>query len=156
MTSSEDSMNILLVGNNPRELTVIYSSISAFTSPVFKLEVAFDLRNIFQRIRKFKPATILIDDRLNHRKLNRLIKRIHRNAHTHDIPVTILKSSNDEFAIDAEVDDYILKANLGAERLRFSILNSIRLRKTSIFLYKSYRKSRNIFQKVWLEWGHRY
>ena len=100
MTDNNDSMNILLVGNNPRELTDIYSSISAFKSPSFKLEVAFDLRNIFRRIRKFKPATILIDDRLNHRKLNRLIKRIHRNAHTHDIPVTILKSSNVEFAIE--------------------------------------------------------
>ena len=156
MTTPDDSMNILLIGNNPRELTEIYSRISTFKSHAFKLEVAFDLRHIFRRIRKFKPSTILIDDRLNSQKLNRLIKRIHRNVHTHEIPVTILKSSNNEFSIEAEVDDYLLKENIDADHLRLSILNSRRLRKTSIYLYKSYRKSRNLFQKIWLELGHRY
>ena len=146
-----EDMNVFLVGNNPAEMSDINDRISSFKKPFFRTIIAFDLKRIFRHIRRSRPVSILIDDRLNRRKLNRLIKRIHRNPKTREIPVTLLKSSNNEFRINAEIDDYILKENLTPENLKKTIINSRRLRRTSIYLYKSYKKSRNILQKIWLD-----
>lgn len=155
LDNSVESINVLLVGNNPGEVSNIYDHIGSF-KPLFVIAVAFNLRRIFRRIRKFKPASILIDDRLNRKKLRRLIQRLHRNPNTSEIPVTLLKSTNDEFGIRTGIDEYILKEGLTAEQLRNTIINSRRLRRTSIYLYKSYKMSRNIFEKFWLELRYRF
>lgn len=147
---NDQKLNVLLVGNNPTEINDIYYRLEKFTNPIFETDVAFDIRNIFKRIRKCKPYSILIDDRFNKIQLNRLIKRIHRNPKTMNIPVTLLKTSNKDLGISADVDNYILKGNLTAENLRTTILNSRKLRVTSIFLYGSYQRSRSIIQKVFL------
>ncbi len=149
--NGEKSMNVLLVGNNPTEISGLYSSLKSFENPRFNTDTAFHFNNIFRRIIKFRPASILIDDRFNRTKLNRLIKRIHRNPRTRDIPVTLLKSNNEDLGLTADIDNYVLKENLSAENLYFTILNSRRLRRTSIYLYKSYKKSRGLLQKIWLD-----
>ena len=156
LDNPDESMNVLLVGNNPGEVSDIYDHISSFKRPIFRIAIAFNLIRIFRRIRKFKPASILIDDRLNRKRLRKLIQRLHRNPNTSEIPVTLLKSTNDEFGIRTGIDEYILKEGLTAEKLRNTILNSRRLRRTSIYLYKSYKMSRNIFQKLWLELRYRF
>ena len=146
-----DTMNVFVVGNNPTEIKDIYFKIGRFKNPFFKIAIAFDLRRIFRRIRRFRPASILIDDRMNRRRMNRLIKRLHRNPKTREIPVTLLKSDNQEFRIDAEIDNYVLKKNLTSENLRRTILNSRRIRRTNIYLYTSYKKSKRFLQKIWLD-----
>ena len=146
-----DKMDILLVGNNPTEVRDIYYRLAGFKNPRFVTHIAFDLTRLFRRIRRFRPYSIIIDDRLNKTKLNRLIKRIHRNPKTREIPVTVLKSNNDELGIVADVDNYILKENLTAENLHNTIVNSRRLRETSLYLCKSYKHSRNLFQKILLD-----
>ena len=146
-----DTMNVMVVGNNPTEIKDIYFQIRNFKKPFFRIAIAFDLRRIFRRIRRFRPASILIDDRMNRKRMNRLIKRLHRNPKTREIPVTLLKSSNKEFQIDAEIDNYVLKQNLTSENLRRTILNSRKLRRTNIYLYKTYKKSRHLLHKIWLD-----
>lgn len=150
-TSAKEKLNVLLVGNNPMEVDDIYCRLKTFSDPSFTTDVAFDIRNIFRRIRKFRPYSVLIDDRFNKTQLNRLIKRIHRNPKTMDIPVTVIKSSNRELGIAADVDNYLLKENLTAENLRTAIINSRRIRKTSLYIYKSYKKNLGLLQKVFLD-----
>ena len=146
-----ETMNVLVVGNNPTEIKDIYFQIRKLKNPLFRIAIAFNLRRIFKRIRRFRPASILIDDRMNRKRMNRLIKRLHRNPKTREIPVTLLKSDNQEFRIDAEIDNYVLKENLTSENLRKTILNSRRIRRTNIYLYKSYKRSRHLLQKIWLD-----
>ncbi len=150
-TTYNEKLNILLVGNNPTEVGDIYDRLKGFTNPYFVTDVAFDFQNIFKRILKFKPYSILIDDRFNKTQLNRLIKRIHRNPKTMNIPVTVIKSLNRDLGIVADVDNYIMKANLTADNLRSTILASQKLRKTSRFLYFSYKRSLGVIQKVFLD-----
>ncbi len=152
-TNSVDNskMDILLVGNNPTEIRDIYYRLAGFKNPRFVTHIAFDLTRIFRRIRRFRPYSIIIDDRFSKSKLNRLIKRIHRNPKTREIPVTLLKTDNAELGIAADVDNYILKENLTAENLHSTIIRSRQLRKTSLYLYKTYKHSRNLFQKVLLD-----
>ena len=151
-----ESMNILLVGNNASEMSSLHQYISSLKRPLFRVAVIFGFNRIFRRIRKFKPASILIDDRMNRLRMKRLINRLHRNPNTREIPVTLLKSSNDEFRINADIDNYVLKDNLNSENLHRTLLNSLKLRRTSIYLYKSYRKSRNLFEKIWLALRYRF
>ena len=146
--SRSEPINVLLLGNNPTEIGDMYQDLQGFDKPHFVTQTAFNFRRIFRKIRKFKPASILIDDKLNRTQLNRLIKRIHRNPNTKDIPITVLKSSNEDLGLSAEIDNYILKENLSADNLYKTILNSHQLRKTSIYLYKRYKKSRNLLQKI--------
>lgn len=146
-----NKMDILLVGNNPTEIRDIYYRLAGFENPRFVTHIAFDLTRIFRRIRRFRPYSIIIDDRFSKTKLNRLIKRIHRNPKTREIPVTLLKSNNSELGISADFDNYILKGNLTAENLHSTIINSRQLRKTSLYLYQSYKRSRNLFQKILLD-----
>ena len=150
-TLNTERINVLLVGNNPMEIGDIYDRLKSFSNPYFNTDVAFDMQKIFRRIRKFKPYSILIDDRFNKIQLNRLIKRIHRNPHTMNIPVTVIKSQNRDLGLDADIDNYILRGNLTAENLRATILNSEKLRKTSRFLYISYKKSLGALQKLFLD-----
>ena len=153
--NEDEGMDVLLVGNNPKEISTIHQYISSLKRPLFRVVIAFKLNRIFRMIRKLKPATILIDDRLNRKLMKRLINRLHRNPNTREIPVTLLKSSNNEFLINADFDNYVLKENLSAENLHNTILSSRRLRFTSIYLYKSYKKSRNFLQKIWLDLRYR-
>ena len=118
--NGSESMNVLLVGNDPAEISKLYYRINNFKNPLFRIAIAFNLKRIFRRIRRFKPASILIDDRLNRKKLRRLIKRLHRNPNTREIPVTLLKSTNNEVGVGAEIDDFVLKENLTAEKLQGS------------------------------------
>jgi PleD family two-component response regulator len=149
--SVKKPLNVLLIGNNPIEVDHIYSRLKTFSNPGFKTDVAFDINNIFRRIRKFRPYTLLIDDRFNKVQLNRLIKRIHRNPKTMDIPITLIKTSNRELGIAADVDNYILKENLTAEALKMAVMSSKRLRKTSRYLYRSYKTSLGFLQKLFLD-----
>ena len=153
--SDSESMNVLLVGNNPSEISKMHQYISSLKKPLFRVAIAFNLIRIFRRIRKIKPASILIDDSMNKRRMKRLINRLHRNPNTRDIPVTLLKSSNHQFLINADIDNYILKDNLTAENLHRTIMNSGNLRRTSIYMYKSFKKSRSILQKIWLDLRYR-
>jgi CheY-like chemotaxis protein len=153
--SNNESMNILLVGNNPSEISTIHHYISSLKRPLFRVAVIFGFNRIFRKIRKFKPESILIDDRMNRIRMKRLINRLHRNPNTREIPITLLKSSNDEFRINANIDNYVLKDNLTSENLHRMLLNSLKLRRTSIYLYKSYKKSRNLFEKIWLDLRYR-
>lgn len=150
----DKQFDVFLVGNNPAEISDIHNRISSFKNPFFKIAIAFDLQKIFRRIRMSNPVSILLDDRLNKKKLSRLIKRLHRNPKTREIPVTLLKSTNSEFRISGEIDDYVLKDSMTADDLRRAIMNSRRRRRTSIYLYKSYKKSRNFIQKIWLDLKH--
>ena len=66
------------------------------------------------------------------------------------VPGVEHRARMDVVGISADVDNYILKGNLTAENLRSTILNSRKLRITSIFLYASYKRSRGFIQKIFL------
>jgi hypothetical protein len=68
-----------------------------------------------------------------------------------DIPITLIKTSNRELGIAADVDNYILKENLTAEALKMAVMSSKRLRKTSRYLYRSYKTSLGFLQKLFLD-----
>lgn len=133
-------MNILLVGNNPLELSDVYNQISSFKKGLLKTTVLFDLKKIKQHIKNLNPSAIFIDDKYSTKELSRAISRIHGSEDTHHIPITLMKSTNRSTHSGLEVDDFLLKTNLTGSSIYASITNGRRFRKSRIYFNKAYRK----------------
>jgi CheY-like chemotaxis protein len=148
LTAPDPGYNVMLVGNNPQELSGLEHNLSVYHKTRFMAEVSFDLKDSIARIFKSKPNYILLDDCYPVIQLKKFIRRLRNNQDTFDIPVALLKSSNKSHILVDGVQDFILKENFSAERLLYAIRNSRRIRRTQIILYKTFKKSRKHFQFI--------
>ncbi len=131
-------VNLLLVGNNPIELSSILGKIENIRGKKIITEIAFDLKSLFERLMDFKPDYILIDDNIGKSELTEAISALGHNRRTKDIPVTVLKNSNYQESQGSGVLDYLLKQNISTESLFNTLKNTLKLRRTQLFLYKAY------------------
>src|SRR5688500_9848510 len=140
-TLASEPLNILLIGNNPMELGGILEKLKQVRSQKITTEIAFDLRSILERLMRFNPNFIFIDDNIGKFELKETIKQLASNRKTKDIPITVLKSSNYHEALGASsILDYLLKQNLSTDALHNTVKNSLRFRRTQRYLYKIYQK----------------
>jgi CheY-like chemotaxis protein len=130
-------LNVLLIGNNPMELGTVLDKLNEVRAQKIITEIAFDLRSILERLMRFNPNFIFIDDNIGRQKLQETLKQLSSNRKTKDIPITVLKNSNYEEAFGASsILDYLLKQNLSADALYNTVKNSLRFRRTQLYLYK--------------------
>lgn len=149
ITKDQDSMNLLLMGNNPIELSTILGKIKDSQNKGIITEIAFDIKSLLDRLMSFTPNYIVIDDNIGRKELHEALNELHQNRKTRNIPVTVLKNSNYEESNSApSVLDYLLKQNLSAESLFSSIRNSLRFRKTQLYLYKAYKNRKKHLESV--------
>jgi DNA-binding NarL/FixJ family response regulator len=136
-----NSLNVLLIGNNPMEMGTVLDKLKQVRAQKIITEIAFDLRSILERLMRFNPNFIFIDDNIGRSELQETLKQLSSNRKTKDVPITVLKSSNYHEALGASsVLDYLLKQNLSADALYNAVKNSFRLRRTQLYLYKLYQK----------------
>ena len=100
---------VLIIGNNPIEMTSIYNVLVNIRSKNYLADVCFNVKDSIDRITKNKPEVILIDDNLVFDDIIKLIRVLKSNSKTRHIKVIALKSSNWNFNVIDNVDDYILK-----------------------------------------------
>ena len=112
-------------------------------------EIAFDVKSILERLLRFQPNFILIDDNLGRHELMETVNALSAHRTTKDVPITVLKNSNysESFAATS-ILDYLLKQNLSAEDLYKTLKNTIRFRNTQRYLYQAYQKRRRQLIKV--------
>src|SRR5688572_17970089 len=89
-----DSVNILLIGNNPIEMSSMLNTISKIPGRKIITEIAFDLKSSWMRLTTFHPNFILIDDNIGREELGNTVDSLSHNVQTRDIPITVLKNSN--------------------------------------------------------------
>ncbi len=106
----KESVNVLIVGNNPIDMAEIYSELSEIKGKNYIVDVCFDVRDCFARIVKTHPEVVLIDDNMDYISTKKLIDQVKSSAKTKHIPLVFLKSSNWNFSVMDKVDDYILKS----------------------------------------------
>lgn len=140
VTTLSQTLRILVVGNNPIELSKLLTRIQKINDKRVAIEIAFDIQSISSRLEKFKPDYILIDDNIGRSALKEIVSLLLRTKETKDIPITVLKNSNYTEAIGSGVMDYLLKETLTGESLHRALTNSIKFRKTQQYLYQAYRK----------------
>ena len=144
-----EQLNLLLVGNNPIELGSILGKIERIPGKKVMTEIAFDLKGLFERLMSFKPNFILIDDNIGRNELIEAIQALAQNKRTRDIPVTVLKNSNYQESLGASsIFDYVLKQNFSAESVLTSLRNSLKLRRTQLYLYKAYTHRKRQLMKA--------
>ena len=137
-------LNVLLIGNNPMELGTVLSKLNEVRAQKIITEIAFDLKSILERLIRFDPNFIFIDDNIGRRQLQETLKQLSSNRKTKDVPITVLKSSNYHEALAGfSILDYLLKQNLSADALYNTVKNSLRFRRTQLYLGKIYQKRKS-------------
>src|SRR5690606_22945437 len=134
---STEPLNILLVGNNPIDLTRTLEKINQLDGRRIVTEIAFDLRSLVERLMRFRPNFILIDDNIGKEELTQAIQTLTASRKTKDVPITVLKNSNYQEASSNGILDYVLKHNFSAESFYTMLRNSLKFRRTQLYLYKA-------------------
>lgn len=140
-------INVMLVGNNPIELNEVYRKLREFRGAKFIPSISFNISDALKKIFISKPNCILVDDNLENKNIQELAENIARDSRTKDIPVTLLKSSNYKEILSGNIQDYLLKESLSSDRLARAIVNVIHYRRTNLYLYKTYKKTKRRVNK---------
>jgi DNA-binding NarL/FixJ family response regulator len=144
-----DPVNILLIGNNPIEMGPVLEKLKQVRTRKIITEIAFDLTSIVERLVKFKPNFILIDDNIGKKELLETVKKLSSTRKTKDIPITVLKNNNYiEVLASKSIHDYLLKQNLSPEALYNTIKNTLRFKKTQKYLYEAYKNRKGMMKKL--------
>lgn len=143
-----ESLNVLLVGNNPIELSRIFDNIRDVPGRKILTEIAFDIKTIIERLAYFQPNYILIDDNIGKLELKNAVKLLGKDKRTKNIPIAILKNSNYEEVFSVGVMDYILKENINGQSLFTALTNSLKFRKTQLYLYKAMKRRKDQLRKL--------
>ncbi|MCU0382546.1 MAG: response regulator [Cyclobacteriaceae bacterium] len=139
------SLRVLLVGNNPIELSVLLNQIQDVNEYAITTELAFDLRSLLERLKHFTPDCIFIDDNIGKITLQETTSFLQQNKKTKNIPVTVLKNSNYSEAVKTELTlDYLLKKGLTADRLYHVIVNTFKIKQAQHFLKAAYEKRKHL------------
>jgi DNA-binding response OmpR family regulator len=142
-------MNVLLVGNNPIEMGRVLEKLKQVRGQRIATEIAFDLKSILERLLRFQPNFILIDDNIGRHELMETVNKLSSNRTTKDVPITVLKNSNySESFASTSILDYLLKQNLSADDLYKTLKNTLRFRTTQRYLYETYKKGRGQLLKA--------
>lgn len=145
----DNAVNILLVGNNPIELSKVQDVLQRIPGHRVIAEIAFDLKSMWQRLLQFRPNFILIDDNIGKQELSETVTNLSLNRKTKDVPIAILKNSNFEEALpSSQILDYLLKKNLTGEALFNALKNSLKFRRTRQYLTEAYRTRKRELLKL--------
>lgn len=148
-TKRGNTMNVLLVGNNPIEMGGVLEKLKQVRGQRIATEIAFDVKSILERLLRFQPNFILIDDNIGRHELMETVNTLSSNRTTKDIPITVLKNSNYSESLGAtSILDYLLKQNLSPDDLYKSLKNTLRFRTTQRYLYQAYQKRRGQLLKA--------
>lgn len=146
-----EKLKVLVVGNNPIELGRVFDTLHKIRDAGIITEIAFDLKTILERLIRFRPNYILIDDNIGKIELKNAVSMLLSERKTKNIPITILKSSNYHEAINTGVMNYVLKENLTGESLHTALKNSLKFRKTQLYLLNAYKKRKGQLKRLLLK-----
>jgi hypothetical protein len=146
--NTQESIEVLMVGNNPIDLSRIVERLQEIKSKTIVTKFAFDLKSSLQCLMKFKPSFIIIDDNIGKSELGLSVQAFSRKRKTKDIPITIIKNYNYEPVMSIGPLNYVLKSNLSGELLYKALTNSLKYRKTQDYLKLVYRKRKGQLRQL--------
>ncbi len=138
----QQPLKVMLVGNNPSDLDKINSSLIDYKPIKYVSSIAFDSKQAIKNAVAGELNFIVLDDNLGEKTIHYIIKKFSKLKSTKDLPITILKNNNREGSKINGLHDYVLKSGTGPENLHRSFINALKLRKTHLYLYKSYKKGK--------------
>ena len=147
--SIKEPLNVLVVGNNPIEMGRVLENLQQIRGQRIITEIAFDVKSILERLMRFRPNFILIDDNIGKTEMFETVNTLSHNRKTKDVPITVLKNSNYHEAMgSSSILDYLLKTNLSSDALYNMLKNSLKVRRTQVYLYHAYKKRKHQLLKI--------
>ena len=144
-----ESVRILLIGNNPIEMSSLLDVIAKIPDRNIITETAFDGKSIASRLIKFEPTLILIDDNIGQRELSSTIQSLTHSTKTQEVPIIVIKNSNyTEALVSADILDYLLKINLTTESIYNTIKNTLKFKRTRKLLAEAYNKRKVLLMRL--------
>ncbi|MBS1554978.1 MAG: hypothetical protein JSU09_08620 [Bacteroidetes bacterium] len=144
------SWQLLLIGNNPIELSSVVDRLKEIRHQPIVAQFAFDLRSSLQCLSKFAPSYILIDDNIGTDELKETVQEFAHNRKTKDVPITIIKNSNYQATLFDTPLDYVLKSNLSSDRILKTLNRSATARDAQTFLKRAYQKRKGLLSQLLL------
>jgi CheY-like chemotaxis protein len=135
-----NSLKILILGNNPIDLSKLLDKLKRVENKRVVTEIAFDVQSLSDRLNHFVPDFILIDDNIGGVELREAVKSLSKDRRTKATPITVLKNSNYHQAISSGVLDFLLKDNLTGDAIYRALQNSLKLKQAEVYLYKAYKR----------------
>lgn len=111
-------------------------------------EVAYDVKDLFKKIKDLAPTWIIIDENIGKNKLRKVTNRLKKEKHSSEIPVSILKNSNYHESGVLHAEDFILKEEATGDRLYHSLINMLKFRRTHVLFKAIYRKRKRQFKNL--------
>ena len=143
-----EPLNVLLIGNNPIDLTRTLEKLNQIHGRRIITEIAFDLKSILERLIRFNPNFILIDDNIGRLELDQTIDTLTRSRKTKDVPITVLKNSNYHESSVSGILDYVLKQHFSADSFYTILKNAFKFKRTQRYLYKAYQSRRRQLRRL--------
>lgn len=138
------SLNVLLIGNNPINLSQVYDRLKEYRLIKYEAETAFDPKDVFRKIKKFKPDSILIDDNMEKEELSEILSRLRSNISSKHIPITIIQHTNKDDHPRDGADEFILREEISSESLHKTILSSLKIHDLKDYLKQAYNKRKSM------------
>jgi len=125
----DESCQLLLVGNNPKEMSELYEKLHSILPKKINAGIVFELKGLVQTVKKMKPKAMIIDELFGYFELKDLFGALSKSRSTRDISITLLKSSSFTYSYKLGVDNYILKEGISAKRLYQTVQEGLAGRK---------------------------
>ncbi|WKV12214.1 hypothetical protein [Marivirga harenae] len=139
----ENEINVLLVGNNPIEMSIVYEKLFDLKGKIKRIETAFSQADMLNKIHLTHPNCIILDDNLGLNPLKAIIRNINELS-KEAISITLLKTYNKQ-EVTSGVQEYILKDGIDSNRIYNALRNALKFKKTQqFFRIKYYSGKRNI------------
>lgn len=143
VASSNNDINVLLVGNNPLEMSIVYEKLYDLKDKIKRIETAFSQADMLNKIHLTHPNCIILDDNLGLKPLKAIIKNVNELS-KEAISITLLKTHNKQ-EVTSGVQEYILKDEIDSIRIYNALRNALKFKKTQqFFRIKYYSGKRNI------------
>ncbi|GAB3330777.1 hypothetical protein GCM10027429_08550 [Marivirga atlantica] len=129
---STQGLKVLLVGNNPIEMSKIYDQLKSLKERIAKIDISFDDRETLAYVNSHKPNCILIDDNYGSSPIKKLMTSL-KNVKNNSASLTLLKTKNTTELL-VGFQEYLMKESITADRLYSSLKNGLKFRKTRAYL----------------------
>ncbi|MBK6266452.1 hypothetical protein JKA74_15510 [Marivirga sp. S37H4] len=143
-----EALRVLLVGNNPIEMSGIFNGLQTLKDKIFKIDTSFSDDDTLKKIATYDPNCIIIDDNMGLKPLKNLIDKINLLG-KEALTITLLKTTNTQ-EITHGVQEYLLKESVTPERIYLSLMNAIRFRKTQKYLKIKYYTGRKRLKRMFI------
>ncbi|MCE2995098.1 MAG: hypothetical protein ACK5RG_02250 [Cyclobacteriaceae bacterium] len=143
-----ETLHVLMVGNNPIELSSLVNRLSETRSTKINTEFAFDWKSSLNCLASFTPSHIIIDDNIGKQELQLSVNKLQSFRKTKNIPITVLKNSNYQETLTEGILNYVLKSNISPDSLYKSLGHSVKYRQAQEYLQQAFKKRKSQLAKL--------